>query len=125
MALLTLLLALFSGTTHSACYTDRASFASNLDTLVLGADDSLKRSAFPYADLLFDGSSELFDGLSVHDTGYTLSGVTWMWDINPSRVLVLRAYPTVEGVVCLSQYTASIVVYYATPFKLPSVRADD
>lgn len=122
MALLSLLLALFAGTTHSMCYTDRDPFASDLDRLVLGADDSLKRSAFPYADLLFDSSSELFDGLAVHDTGYALSGATWMWDINPTLVLVVRAYPTVEGVVCISQYTADVVAFYGTPFKLPSVR---
>ena len=125
MALLTLLLALFSGPLHASCHTSRDAFSTKLDSLVLGADDSLKRSAFPYADLLFDSSNELFDGLAAHDTGYVLSGVTWMWDINPSRVLVLRAYPSVEGVVCISQYTASIVVYYGTPFKLPAVRADD
>lgn len=117
------LLSLIFGTT--TCTSDRLVFSSVLDTAIAQADDSLHRSAFPYADLAFDNNDDLFEGLATHDTGYILSGVTWMWDINPSRVLVIKARPSVEGSACVDVYTARVVAYYADPLHLPDVRRDD
>ena len=104
------------------CTKDEHAFAHTLDAQLYAADGQYHRTAFPRADVGFDSSEDLFESLIVHDTGYKLQGVTWMWNLTPGHVLVLRARPSQVGEACLELYEAQVVVYYADVFRLPAVR---
>lgn len=104
------------------CTKEEPLFVRTLDAQLASADGQYHRTAFPRADLAFDSSTDLFDGLAHRDTGYLLQGVTWMWNLTPGHVLVLRARPYTVGGACIELYEAQVIVYYADVFKLPAVR---
>jgi len=119
MTILYLLMMSFSAL---LCTKEEHLFVHTLDAQLSSADGQYHRTAFPRADLAFDSSADLFESLVHRDSGYILQGVTWMWDLKPGHVLVLRVRPFKTEGACIELYEAQVVVYYADVFRLPAVR---
>lgn len=107
---------------QSFCTSSAYEFTKALSDMRNSADSQFVRTAFPYADFIFDDDAEMFEELAIRDSSYSLSGVTYMWDTSDSSVLVLRIYPSKqEGSVCMKGYRAHVIRRYPGLLRLPDV----
>lgn len=104
------------------CTSSAYEFTTALSDMRTRADSQFVRTAYPYADFIFDDDAEMFEELAVRDSSYSLSGVTYMWDTSDSSVLVLRVSPSKHaGVVCMEGYRARVIRRYLGVLRLPDV----